>query len=175
MSRNYLRYTWVSPKLAPDKSTIHGEGVFAKEKISVGEKVMEFGGELISREQAFSGNYRSRSVWIVDTDQYLALPNSDAQESLDENLNHSCDANTWLTDEVTLVARRDIGSGEEITLDQSIWNFEGSYTDNEEPCSCGAVNCRKVLTKDDWKIPSVQEDYKGHFHPMLQKMIDKGR
>ena len=170
-----MRYTWVSPKLKSGKSDIHGDGVFADQKITEGEKVMEFGGERISREKAFSGNYRSRSIWIIDQDLFLALPKTDTHVSLDENLNHSCDANTWLEDEVTLTARREIKPGEEITLDQGIWNFEdNAYTDNEEPCSCRVARCRHILTKNDWKILDIQERYRGHFHPMLQKMIDIG-
>ncbi|OGZ96373.1 MAG: hypothetical protein A2847_00995 [Candidatus Sungbacteria bacterium RIFCSPHIGHO2_01_FULL_50_25] len=173
MPRQYLRYTWVSPKLKSGKSVIHGDGVFADQKIAEGEKVMEFGGELVSREHAFSGNYRSRSIWMVEKDLFSALPKADTQISLDENLNHSCDANTWLEDEVTLTARREIEPGEEITLDQGTWNFEDSaYTDNKEQCSCGAVTCRHILTENDWKILDVQERYRGHFHPMLQKAID---
>jgi len=172
MMKQYLQRTWVSQKLVSGKSSIHGVGVFAKEKVVQGEKLMEFGGESISRERALSGNYRSRSVWIVSPDRYLALPNSDTKESLDEHLNHSCDANAWLGDEVTLVARRDIEAGEEITLDQGTWNFEyADYTDDKEPCSCGAKDCRRVLTESDWKLPSVQEKYKDHFHPMAQELI----
>lgn len=144
MKKQYLSRTWVNSKLKAGKSKIHGEGVFIGEKISEGEKVIEFGGELISKENAFSGNYRSRSIWIVNTDLYLALPKSDTEESLDENINHSCDANTWLIDEVTIVARRDIEAGEEITLDQGTWNFEDSeYTDDKEPCSCGAKDMKQ--------------------------------
>lgn len=171
--RQYPRYTWVNPKLKVGKSKIHGDGVFTSEKIPQGEKLMEFGGELVSREKAFSGNYRSRSIWPVDTEYYLALPQSDTHESADESLNHSCDANTWLADEVTLVARRTIEIGEEITLDQGTWNFDdSSYTDNQEPCFCGVEDCRKVLTENDWRIPRVQKKYKSHFHPLIQKMID---
>ena len=133
---------------------------------------MEFGGEVISKQQALSGNYRSRSIWIVGEDKYLALPSTDTQASLDENLNHSCDANAWLDNEVVLSAKRDIEVGEEITLDQGTWNFEYSdYTDNGEPCFCGATNCRHILTENDWKLSDVQERYKGHLHPMVQKMI----
>ena len=173
MNKQYLSRTWVNSKLKVEKSKIHGEGVFTVKKISGGEKVMEFGGKLISKEEAFSGNYRSRSIWIVDTDRYLALPKSDTQESIDENLNHSCDANTWLIDEVTIAAKRNIEAGEEITLDQGTWNFEDvAYTDNKESCSCRAKVCRKILTENDWKISNVQKKYKGHFHPMIQKMIN---
>ena len=174
MIKEYLRRTWVSQKLVSAVSRIHGDGVFAKEKITHGEKLMEFGGDLISKEQSVSGNYRSRSIWIVSPGRYLALPTTDTGESLDELLNHSCDANTWLSDEVTLIAKRDIEAGEEITLDQGTWNFEdSSYTDDKIPCSCGAKDCRKVLTENDWKIPSVQEKYKGHFHPVIQDLISK--
>lgn len=171
MNKQYLKRSWINPKLISGKSNIHGDGVFAKEKIIESEKLMEFGGELISKEQALSKNYRSRSVWIVSEDNYLALPISDTEESLDENLNHSCDANAWLNDEVTLVAKRDIEAGEEITLDQGTWNFEDSdYTDNKELCSCKAKDCRKILTENDWRIPNVREKYKDHFHPMIQKL-----
>lgn len=173
MDREYLQRSWINPKLVSRKSDIHGEGVFTNEKISKGEKLMEFGGELVSRQEAFSGNYRSRSIWIVYPDYYLALPNSDKEISLDENLNHSCDANSWLADEVTLVAKRDIKLGEEVTLDQGTWNFEDSnYTDNQDSCFCQAANCRHNLTENDWKIPDVQERYRGYFHPIIQKMID---
>jgi hypothetical protein len=93
---------------------------------------------------------------------------------LDENLNHSCDANSWLAGEVNLVAKVDIQAGEEITLDQGTWNFEedGWYTVDDETCSCGSVHCRSVLTVNDWKRSEVRERYKGHFHPLIQKRIE---
>ena len=96
MEREYLQRTRVNPKLTSGKSKIHGDGVFTLKKITKGEKVMEFGGQLVSHEQAFSGNYRSRSIWMVGPDLFLALPKSDTGQSLDEHLNHSCNANTWL-------------------------------------------------------------------------------
>ena len=154
-------------------SAIQGRGVFAREPIAPGERVMEFGGELLSRAEAFSGRYRENSIWSVAPDRYLALPVADPAESLDEFLNHSCDANTWLIDAVTISARRPIRAGEEITLDQGTWNFEyEEYTSANVPCSCGASACRRRLTPRDWQLPGVQETYRGHFHPMVQALID---
>lgn len=170
--RTYLTRSWVNPKLAGGESRIHGEGVFAIVSIARGEKLMEFGGEKISGAQAASG-YRECSVWTIGDDTYLALPESDPDPSLDENLNHSCDPNAWLTDEVTLVARRDIPAGEEVTLDQGTWNYDDTeYTWDEMNCGCGAHDCRKKLTEKDWMLSSLQQSHKGHFHPMVQKMID---
>jgi hypothetical protein len=175
--RRYLPRTWVNPKLVHGDSKIHYDGVLVTAPIRAGEKLMEFGGELITRAQADDQeSYRVRSVWLVRDDVYLALPVSDTAPSLDENLNHSCDANAWLVDEVTLVARRDIAPGDEVTLDQGTWNFDvAEYTVDAEDCTCGASDCRVHLTEADWQLAIVQERYRGHFHPHLQAMIDKRR
>jgi SET domain-containing protein len=170
---SYLLRSWISAKLVPGKSRIHGVGVIATAPVARGEKLMEFGGLAISGAEVASELYRERSIWLVGEDSYLALLKSDPVPSLDENLNHSCDANSWLAGDVTLIARRDIAAGEEITLDQGTWNFEDDeYVWDQPDCSCGSPHCRKTLTNDDWTRPDVQERYAGHFHPAIQKMID---
>ena len=171
--KTFLSRTWVSPKLIPGESKIHYDGVFAAAPFKKGERLMEFGGALVARAEANDGTYRPRSIWVVGDDAYLALPESDMAPSLDENLNHSCDANSWLADEVLLVAKRDIAVGEEITLDQGTWNFdETEYTVDAEDCTCGSPDCRVRLTENDWKLAEVQKRYRGHFHPLVQAMID---
>ena len=174
--KNYLPRSWINPKLVPGKSKIHGVGVLAGAPIARGEKLMEFGGLPIRGKDVETELYRERSVWIVDDDLFLALLKSDPLPSLDENLNHSCDANSWLDDTVTLAARRNIEAGEEITLDQGTWNFdEDEYVWDQEHCSCGSAHCRKTLTKSDWKLPELQERYAGHFHPFVQRLIEARR
>jgi SET domain-containing protein len=171
--KSYLPRSWVSPKLVPGKSKIHGNGVIAAEPIKAGEKLMEFGGEIISPEDFETDVYRMRSIWQVGESVYLALREDDPVPSLDENLNHSCDANCWLSGDVDLVARRDIAAGEEITLDQGTWNHdEDEYVWDQDHCTCGADGCRRTLTHNDWKLPLVQSRYRGHFHPFVQRMID---
>ncbi|HEY8697333.1 MAG TPA: SET domain-containing protein [Rhizomicrobium sp.] len=170
---SYLPRSWIAPKLVPGPSKIHGIGVIAAEPIKEGEKLMEFGGERISSADFESDLYRTRSIWQVGGDVYLALREDDPEPSLDESLNHSCDANAWLTGMVTLSARRDIAAGEEITLDQGTWNHDDDeYAWDQDYCSCGAPDCRKILTQNDWKLAHVQQRYRGHFHPLVQKLID---
>jgi len=171
MMVSYLKRTWVNPKLRPGKPRIHGDGVFAAAPIGAGELVMDFGGELVTADML--GDYREPSVWAVKGGLYLALRNTDTEDSLDEYLNHSCDANTWLGGETKLVARRDIAAGEEVTLDQGTWNLdEAEYADDGTTCTCDAMSCRGVLTKNDWQRTDVQTRYRGHFHPLVQAMID---
>lgn len=171
---SYLPRSWISPKLMPGPSKIHGVGVIAAEPIAAGEKLMQFGGEIIFPEDFETDVYRMRSIWQVGDRVYLALREDDPEPSLDENLNHSCDANSWLEGEVTLVARHDIEAGEEITLDHGTWNHdEDDYVWDQDFCTCGAQGCRKTLTHDDWRLPEVRARYRGHFHPFVQKMIDR--
>jgi hypothetical protein len=173
--RTYLPRTWISPKLVHGESKIHYDGVLVTAPIAAGEKLMEFGGQLISKHDADEGPYRVRSIWAVGEDAYLALPETDLAPSLDENLNHSCDPNAWLDGDVVLVARRDIAAGEEITLDQGTWNFDDeAYVWDRPHCTCGAAHCRKTLTNDDWRLDTVRQRYRGHFHPFVQRMIDAG-
>ncbi|HYM18429.1 MAG TPA: SET domain-containing protein-lysine N-methyltransferase [Micropepsaceae bacterium] len=167
MERHYLHRSWVRADLKSGKSAISGTGVFAQAPIGQGEKLMEFGGKLISREEMLTENYRIRSIWPVGQGRYIAQPLTDDLVTLDEYLNHSCDANAWLEDEVTLTARRDIAAGEEITLDQGTWNIEDAYIEDRVPCSCGATDCRGMLTEEDWKRTDVQTRYAGHFHPLI--------
>jgi hypothetical protein len=173
----FLRRARTSPKLVAGRSAIEGDGVFTTEKIAEGETIMEFGGMLVSRQDAFSGRYRVRSIWPITTSLFLALSASDTEPSLDEYVNHSCDANAWLQGDVVLLAWRDIAAGEEITFDQGTWaddktwSFEPAF-DLEMQCRCGSAHCRHVVTKKDWAIPGVQSRYRGHFHPVIQELID---
>jgi hypothetical protein len=118
MKRGYLQRTLVCSRLPLEQSKLQGNGVLAREQIPHGETVMESGRETIARHAMESGDYRIASIWPVARDTFIALANSVPHISLDEYLYHSCDANTRLTDEGTLTARRDIEPGEENTVDQ---------------------------------------------------------
>ena len=50
------------------------------------------------------------------------------------NHNHSCDPNTWMQDEVTITARRNIRTNEELTIDYALFVLD-----------------------DDWRMPVSQD------------------
>jgi len=52
--------------------------------------------------------------------------------------NHSCDPNLWMKDEATLMARRDIEAGEELTADYMVWEVDEDYRAAWE-CKCEVV------------------------------------
>jgi uncharacterized protein len=86
-------------------------------------------------------------------------------------LNHSCDSNLWMADEVTLIARRDISPGEEVTIDYSLQTAQ-PVAIIERACRCGSPLCRGTITGDDWRLPDVQQRYRGHFSPFINKRIE---
>jgi hypothetical protein len=78
------------------------------------------------------------------------------------SLNHSCDSNLWMANEATVVARRDIAAGEELTLDYAL------HTANPEreldgPCNCGSPLCRGTVRGIDWRLPELRDMYRDHF------------
>ncbi|MEJ2217144.1 MAG: SET domain-containing protein-lysine N-methyltransferase [Gemmatimonadota bacterium] len=78
-------------------------------------------------------------------------------------LNHSCDPNAWVrydAGRATLVARRDIPAGEEITCDYNI-NITGG---DAWPCHCGARRCRGATTGDFFMLPP---DIQCEYRPLL--------
>jgi len=80
--------------------------------------------------------------------------------------NHSCDPNTWWADDYTLVARRTIYPGEEVTFDYAT----SESLDNPEmpECYCGSSTCRRRLEPHDYLKPELITAYGAHFVSYLR-------
>lgn len=89
--------------------------------------------------------------------------------------NHSCDPNCWFEpgNSHNLIARRDIQPGEELTFDYAMSEAHEWPFDILEACLCSADKsiCRKVVRCGDWQLPELQERYRGHFMPYLNRRI----
>jgi hypothetical protein len=151
----------VSPDVAAGPSTIEGTGLFAGRAFDEGETVVVLGGTIID-DADLSRLRRHSSLAVGEGINLLQADDDPARYG-----NHSCDPNLWLADEVTLVARRRIDAGEELTVDYATmtvvpWQME---------CGCGASSCRGVITGDDWRRPELQERYAGRFSPFIDARI----
>ena len=143
--------------------------MFAKEYIAPGEVVVVWGGEFVGKEGAEKVQQK-RNILVMQLDDDLFS----IEERGDDDtyfMNHSCDPNVWMKDAITLVARRDILRGEELTADYALW--EGGNYISQWNCVCGSSLCRKRITGQDWKIPLLQKRYKAHFSPLINKRINK--
>ena len=112
-------------------------------------------------------------IWPRADGSYLWLPpkNVEADEHF---LNHSCDPSLWMADEVTLIAKRRIRAGEEITADYALWELDLDWVSGFR-CACRAPMCRGVVTGRDWESSELQQRYAGHFHPILTGRINRRR
>lgn len=125
---------------------MHGQGVFATERIPAGTLVCVYRGELISSEEA---DRRSRArppgapVFVFEIDENFCI---DATDTGTENparfINHACDENcetAWNPRERRLEIRalRDLAAGEELSIDYG-FGLAGFF---EHPCRCGKKGC----------------------------------
>jgi len=159
---------WLDPRVDVRPSAIRGLGLFASAPIPKGEVVGVLGGRTID-DQELRRIARTR-------EKYNSLGIAEGVNLLlqdDERIargNHSCDSNLWMRDAFTLEARRDIATGEEITVDYAL---QTALLDWEMACRCGSPLCRKVIRGSDWMRPELQERYRGHFSPFLNERIEK--
>ena len=163
--------TWISPKIEIMQVPFKGRGMFARERIKAGEKVMVWGGtwgvDYMDREAAEKAEEEGKLIMQWDDDLYSAETPGDSDGYF---INHSCDPNTWMTDAFTHAARRDIERGEEVTNDYAMMEADENYISSWK-CKCGSPMCRGRVTGKDWRLPELQKRYQGHFSPLINKRI----
>lgn len=143
-----------------------GNTVVAKDFIAKGELIVVWSGALVDGEE-LTGLPQTvcRYSLQVEENHYL-VSLSDCEPP--DYVNHSCDPNSGLSGQITLVAMRDIQPGEEITYDYAM--SDGSNYD-EFPCGCGSMHCRGHVSGEDWRRAELWERYDGYFSPYLQRRI----
>lgn len=166
-TKDYLPTTWYDPRARIGPSSIQGNGMFAAQPIYEGEIVVVIGGIVLTNAQfqEFTTTVsRYNAVQIGEDAHLVDLPTSPG------GIDHSCDSNLWMRDEVTVVARRALAVGEELTIDYALQSgLPGDILC--EPCHCGSPVCRGLITGNDWRRKDVQDRYSGHFSPFLNERI----
>ena len=167
--RAYRHTSWVDPRVELRPSPIEGTGMFARRTVVRGEPVVVWGGTVFSQEEIRAGKGRKHSVAAIGERLYLAARLGDP-ESPDDFMNHSCDPNVWMADDVTLVTMRDIPAGEELTADYAMWTTDPNWT-LPTRCNCGSTMCRRTVTGNDWKLKDLQARYRRQFSPYINLRI----
>ncbi|HET6521776.1 MAG TPA: SET domain-containing protein-lysine N-methyltransferase [Geminicoccaceae bacterium] len=161
---------WLSPKLEPrgnpDKA---GHGIYAVEAVAAGEVLAVWGGRVAS-EDVLAAMSEPERWYTLQVEEGLFLVPAGPVVDDAELINHSCAPNAGLSGQITLVALRDIGVGEEVCYDYA--TTDASPLTMNFACACGERGCRGRITADDWRRPDLQRRYRGHFSPYLQRRID---
>jgi hypothetical protein len=153
--------SWLNPKTEKRSSPIQGRGLFARVAIPAGEVVavkggaiMDFAGFALVRDQVSPAEIQ------IEDHLYIAPCSAEEVEANILCLNHSCVPNVGVRGQITFVTIRDVPIGNELTIDYAM--IDGDPSERMD-CSCGASECRKVITGDDWRIPDLQRRYAGYF------------
>lgn len=160
--RNHMLHSAIIVK----DSGIQGKGLFATAEIKAGE-VTWWQGQNAPR-------YHIDTIrnWPLDKqesffrlayqvgDEWYHGPVAGSPFDPADFMNHSCDPNTWFIDDDTMVARRAIKKGEEVTYDYATSETLASFV---LPCNCGARDCRQIVRGSDYRAnKSLQEKYGKH-------------
>src|SRR5687768_6596268 len=118
----YNPRSWADPRIVVRESAIEGRGGYACEMIRQGEVVVILGGTVMNEAEfaAFAAKADQYDAVQIDEDLHLVDQSPDPRAT-NGALNHCCDSNLWMQDEVTLIARREILPGEELTVDYALF------------------------------------------------------
>lgn len=161
---------FINPKTEVRNSKIEEKGLFAKEKIKSGEIIHIAEGNILTLEESKKFSEEQQNLCYDVDDNHLFCPKDFNNLTADWYINHSCSPNCGSAPDLfTLVAMKDIEPDEEITYDYAMTD---SKPDWSMKCNCGAINCRKIITGNDWKIKELQERYAGYFQKNIQEKIE---
>jgi hypothetical protein len=158
---------WVDEHLIVDYSPISGLGLFTNAPLETGRIVIRLGGRLVTTAEL--ERIMNESTTYVDTltvveDTHLVLPSGTTVHYG----NHSCDPNLWHVGPYDIALRRPVAAGEELTIDYATHSGASGFS---MVCTCHALQCRGVVTSEDWQLPVLQARYAGHWIPALQERI----
>jgi len=171
MNKHQPQGNWMSPKIRLVLSPIQGKGLQAIEAIDKGETVLIWRTGYTDLAGTMAAQQQGKGIMQWDENVFSYDAGGDDEPYA---INHSCDPNTWMADAYTIIARRAICVGDEITTDYALWEMREDFI-SSWTCQCGAVNCRGHVTGNDWKYPELQERYGGHFSPLINTWIQSDR
>lgn len=163
---------WVDERLVVRSSRIEGRGLFAAEDIPEGTVLVRLGGHLVSSTELadlIAEADADPDAPYVDTitvneDAHLVMPGRTRAHFG----NHSCDPNAWHVGPYKIAARRDIRTGDEVTIDYGTASGAPGFS---MICNCGSDLCRREVTSDDWRRVELQARYGDHWVPALLERI----
>jgi len=108
-------------------------------------------------------------VGIQIHDDFFIVPSNREELEKIGVFNHSCDPNIGFSEDIQLIAMKNIQPGEELAFDYAF--NETSF--EKFDCNCNSVNCRKIITSEDWKRKDLQEKYSEFFSPYVKRKFQQ--
>jgi SET domain-containing protein len=161
-----MQQSWLHPTAQLRPAGRKGLGVFATSPIAAGTTVCGFGGNVVEREEfdLLSDDLRTHSIQIDDDLFLVSVP----PYALADYINHACEPNCGMIGTALVVTMREVAAGEELCFDYAM-SDTNDY--DEFLCACETPACRRLVTGGDWKLPELQERYRGFFSSYIERKI----
>jgi len=162
-----LEKNYINPFVYGKKSSIKGNGLYAKTKIKKGTLIVEWGGKTIPIKEwkKLPEKIREYQIQLNSKNFFGITRESEIDEA--EFINHSCNPNCGIKEYTKVVALRDIFPEEELTYDYIMTDFFDGYL----KCLCGEKNCRRALYPNDYKKAFLQKKTKVFFQNLINRKI----
>ena len=163
-------FHWVSPLLrVVDRGGTLGRALVARRSIRKGSLVLVMGGHIMTIEQhdRLPEPLKHYPTHVSD-ELLIGRVSLDEPDEPGEFLNHSCDPNCGMQEQLSVVARRNIRAGEVVTIDYAMCMTSSILN---LACECDEPACRGRITGDDWKKLDLQDRYKGLFVGYIERKI----
>ncbi len=133
----------------------------------------QYGWEILSIDEIKSLSKIEKNLFLrysydIDFGKTIGTFNWKNAKHISNFMNHSCDPNIMYSDNDSIIAKRDIAAGEELTIDYGnfIVNFDQDFF-----CSCGSNTCRKQIQKNDWM--DLIYEYGNNFPTFMHKKVTR--
>lgn len=155
MSRKILATR--SPYIMRRRSVIHGHGIYARQDILKGTRVIEYVGECITKAEAerrsdvflkaAQGNVERGAVYIFELNKRYDIDGNVSYNTA-KYINHSCEPNCEaenIRGKIWTIACKDISKGEELTYNYGydLDSFE------DHPCRCRTNRCVGYIAAEE--------------------------
>jgi uncharacterized protein len=158
-------YVDLKPHIYIKESDVQGRGLFSDTDIRSGAVLFEIVGEKIRHE--YDPRLAAENPnWIgTGYEEWLMLGPGDIAIFL----NHSCEPNVILNENLQLIAMQPIKAHQELLLDYSTTELDPYW---KMECGCGAKQCRKELRSFQFLPESLQAKYAKYLAPVFVRTAE---
>jgi hypothetical protein len=161
-----MQQSWLHPSAQVRPAGRKGLGIFATALIPAGTTVCGFGGNVVERAEfdLLDEDLRTHSIQMDDDLFLVSVP----PYAPADYINHACEPNCGIIGTSLVVTTRDVAGGDELCFDYAM-SDTNDY--DEFLCACELPSCRRLVTGGDWKLPELQERYRGFFSSYIERKI----
>jgi len=153
---------WLTDTIYIAPSTIDNVGIFTSTPIAAGQIIYQVTGQLVKAE--FSEEFAKMGPNWIGVSKEVWLDPDPANPMI--FMNHSCEPNSIVTNDLQVMALRPISADEELVMDYSTTEIDPYWS---MPCHCKSSSCRQLILPYQFLPVELRNMYRD---TMLQSLLE---